>query len=148
MASHAGHRWADHALERLHSAGFRRGGARSAVVELLDSEHCALTAHEIEERLRADGRAVARASVYRALEQLADLRLVGRLDVGHGMARYERLEPSGDHHHHMVCDSCGTVVPFEDPELERTMEQLSHRVSFAIDEHEVVLHGACGDCRA
>ena len=148
MASHAAHRWAEHALERLHSAGFRRGGARSAVVELLDSEDCALTAHEIEERLRADGRAVARASVYRALEQLADLRLVGRLDVGQGMARYERLEPSGDHHHHMVCDSCGTVVPFEDPELERTMEQLSRRVSFAVDEHEVVLHGACGDCRA
>ncbi|CAN5491915.1 ferric iron uptake transcriptional regulator [soil metagenome] len=148
MASHAGHRWAKHALERLHSAGFRLGGARSAVFELLDREHCALTAHEIEERLRADGRAVARASVYRALEQLADLRLVGRLDVGHGMARYERLEPSGDHHHHMVCDSCGTVVPFEDPELERTMEQLSRRVSFAVDEHEVVLHGACGDCRA
>jgi len=148
MASHTGHRWAEHALQRLHSAGFRRGGARSAVVELLDSEDCALTAHEIEERLRADGRTVARASVYRALEQLADLRLVGRLDVGQGMARYERLEPSGDHHHHMVCDSCGTVVPFEDPELERTMEQLSRRVSFAVDEHEVVLHGACGDCRA
>ena len=148
MASHAAHRWAEHALERLHSAGFRRGGARSAVVELLDSEDCALTAHEIEERLRADGRTVARASVYRALEQLAELRLVGRLDVGHGMARYERLGPSGDHHHHMVCDSCGTVVPFEDSELERTIEQLSHRVSFAIDEHEVVLHGACVDCRA
>lgn len=148
MAAHARHRWAEHASERLSTAGFRRGGARSAVVELLDREDCALTAHEIEERLRSEGRAVARASVYRALEQLADLRLVGRLDMGQGMARYERLEPSGDHHHHMVCDRCGTVVPFEDPALERTIAALSRRVSFAVDEHEVVLHGACADCRA
>jgi len=139
--------WTEHAHQRLHEAGYRRGGARSAVVELLGRQHCALSAQDIEEQLRGEDRRVARASVYRALEQLADLRLVTRLEVGQGIARYEPLLPDGDHHHHMVCDACGTVVPFEDPELEKTIERLSRRVSFDVAEHDVVLHGACKDCR-
>jgi Fur family ferric uptake transcriptional regulator len=142
----APHQWADYALERLHEAGFRRGGARSAVVELLGRQRCALSAQDIEQLLSKGDRRVARASVYRALEQLADLRLVTRLEVGQGTARYEPLLPDGDHHHHMVCDACGTVVPFEDPELEKTIERLSQRVSFDAAEHDVVLHGACKDC--
>jgi Fur family ferric uptake transcriptional regulator len=146
--AHANHeQWEEHALARLQDAGYRRGGARRAVVELLGRQHCALSAHDIEERLRGEDRRVARASVYRALEQLADLRLVTKLEVGQGTARYEPLLPDGDHHHHMVCDACGTVVPFEDPELEKTIEKLSRRVSFDVAEHDVVLHGACKECR-
>jgi Fur family transcriptional regulator, ferric uptake regulator len=139
--------WAEHALGRLQEAGYRSGGARRAVVDLLEGQACALSALEIEDRLRGDGRAVGRASVYRALEQLTDLRLVQRLDVGQGTARYEPVQPGGDHHHHMVCDRCGSVVPFEDVALEQSIERLSARVEFDVAVHDVVLHGACGRCR-
>lgn len=138
--------WTDHALERLDAAGFRRGGARTAVVEHLGLQACAVTARDVEDALRTGDRTVGRASVYRTLEQLDSLGLVTRLDVGDGMARFEPADPHGEHHHHLVCDSCGRVEPFEDPELERTIERLSERVSFRVAEHDVVLHGACGDC--
>ena len=82
--------WREHALATLAAAGYRRGGARNAVVELLDRQDCALTAQEIDDRLRAQGRGVGRASVYRILELLTELRLVQRIDVGQGVARYER----------------------------------------------------------
>jgi Fur family ferric uptake transcriptional regulator len=140
--------WIEHAESRLADAGYRRGGARRAVIELLAKGHCAQTAAEIEDRLRADGRAVGRASVYRTLEQLDELGLVSRLDVGQGTARYEVALPSGDHHHHLVCDTCGRVEPFADPELERTIARLAERVSeFTVGEHDVVLHGECASCR-
>src|SRR5690349_5320970 len=106
--------WAAHAQERLAREGYRRGGARRAVIDLLGRQECALTAHEIDERLRVQGHAVGRASVYRALEQLTDLHLVARLEVGQDAARYEAVHPSGEHHHHLVCDRCGRVTPFED----------------------------------
>jgi len=140
--------WRDHALATLAAAGHRRGGARNAVVELLDRQDCALTAQEIDDRLRAQGRGVGRASVYRILELLTELRLVQRIDVGQGVARYERHRPDGDHHHHLVCDCCGLIAPFEDPALEQAIERVSRSLSFAVDDHDVVLHGACNDCRA
>lgn len=138
--------WAAHALERLDAAGFRRGGARRAVVDFLGRQACAVSARDVEDALRDDGRAVGRASVYRALEHLDELNLVARLDVGDGVARYEPQQPGGEHHHHLVCDSCGRLEPFEDPGLERSIARVSSRVDFTVAEHDVVLHGACGDC--
>lgn len=147
MAATEQRSWREHTLATLARAGYRRGGARNAVVELLEQQRCALTAQEIDDRLRARGRSVGRASVYRILELLTELRLVQRIDVGQGVARYERHQPDGDHHHHLVCDHCGRVAPFEDPALEQAIERVSRRLSFAVDDHDVVLHGACGDCR-
>jgi Fur family ferric uptake transcriptional regulator len=63
------------------------------------------------------------------------------------MVRYERVRDTCEHHHHLVCDECGLVTPFSDPGLERAIEDLSARVPLAVSEHEIVLHGACGDCR-
>lgn len=142
------HRWADHALVVLRGAGYHEGGARRAVIELLDGESCALSAREIDDALRGRDRAIGRASVYRALEQLAELKLVQRLEVGQGMARYEPVHPSGEHHHHLVCEHCGRVTPFEDSGLEEAIHRLAGRVSFAVGEHDVVLRGSCLACRS
>lgn len=139
--------WEAHALRRLESAGFRRGGARRAVIEVLAAETCAISALQIEERLHAAGRRVGRASVYRALEQLSALGLAHKLDLGSETALYERTEPGGDHHHHMICDECGKVLPFADPALERAVTKLTGESGFEVREHEVVLHGACEQCR-
>jgi Fur family ferric uptake transcriptional regulator len=139
--------WARDATQRLAAAGYRRGGARSAVIALLDRQPCALTAFDIERDLRASGRSVARASVYRVLDELVSLGLVDRVEVGQGTARYEPARGEAHHHHHMVCDTCGDVFPFEDDELERTIGRLAGRVAFDVAEHDIVLHGSCAGCQ-
>ncbi|QEC49365.1 transcriptional repressor [Baekduia soli] len=139
--------WGARATEALAGAGYRRGGARAALIALLDEQRCALSATELEQALRTrGGRGVARASIYRILDELEALRMVTRVEVGQGLARFEAAREEG-HHHHMVCDACGQVIPFEDPELERAIRRLAQRVTFAVAEHDVVLHGACADCR-
>ena len=139
--------WAAAALASLQAAGYRTGGARQAVVSLLARHECCLSAQEIFVRLRAGERPVGIASVYRVLEQLTALRLVQRVDVGDSVARYERAQPAGDHHHHAVCVDCGRVEPFADDRLEQAVERVAGTVGFEIDAHEVVLRGACGQCR-
>ncbi len=130
------------------AAGHKRGGARRAVLELLERQTCALTATEIEDALRSRAqRGVSRASVYRILDELERLGLVQRVETGQAMVRYERVCEHEEHHHHLVCDRCGLVMPFSDPDLERAIRSLSARVPLAVSEHEIVLHGACTDCR-
>src|SRR6201991_3446439 len=138
--------WSDHAAAQLTAAGHRRGGAREAVIELLDSQSCALTALEIEDALRA-GRRVGRASVYRVLDELESLVLVSRVDVGEGVARYEPQLHAAEHHHHLVCDGCGRLTPFQDDALEQAIRRLAERVSFDVSDHDVTLHGSCERCR-
>jgi len=145
--SETSEKWRELAIGELRSAGLRKGQARLAVIDLLSKQPCALTATEIEEDLRRRGHRVGLATVYRTLELLADMKLVGRLEVGQGIARYEALVPGGDHHHHLVCDHCGRVIPFDDDDLEVTIERLTRKVRFQVAEHDVVLHGACRSCR-
>jgi Fur family ferric uptake transcriptional regulator len=140
--------WSEHALERLSGSGYRRGGARQAVIELLDEQACALSALDIEDRLRERaGRRVGRASIYRVVDELVTLDLLTRVDVGDGVARYEP-QRTHVHHHHLVCDGCGRLEPFEDDGLERAIRRLADRVSFDVSDHDVTLHGSCASCRA
>jgi Fur family ferric uptake transcriptional regulator len=139
--------WVERAEATLAAAGRKRGGARRAVLELLDGQQCALSAVQIEDALcAAKRRRVSRASVYRILDELERLRLVQRVEIGQAMVRYERVCDSREHHHHLVCDECGLVMPFSDPGLERAIDRLSAEVPLTVSEHEIVLHGACRDC--
>ncbi len=138
--------WVEHALGALAAAGYQRGAARRSIVECLGRQRCAVTAQEIEQELREAGSSVGRASVYRALEQLEELGLVHRLDMGTGIASYEPAERSGEHHHHLVCDRCGRVVPFEDHRLERAISNLERRSDFRVSAHEVTLRGLFSRC--
>jgi len=138
--------WSDNASAQLAAAGYRRGAARNAVLEVLDRERCALSAFDIEDALRSSDRSVGRASIYRILDQLEKLQLVTRVETGQGVVRYEAARGEHGHHHHLVCDHCGRLVPFADEELEETISAVSRRVPFEVSDHEIVLHGACGSC--
>lgn len=134
--------WAERASQRFNEAGFKTGSARRQVIELLEQEHCALTALEIDRRLPS----VGRASVYRTLDQLEQLQLVNRVDLGGESAAYERNDPD-QHHHHMVCVRCGRLVPFEDQALEQAIHGVGERAEFEITAHDVLLRGVCPTCK-
>jgi Fur family ferric uptake transcriptional regulator len=138
--------WAASAEHALSGAGYRRGGARRAILELLDEQTCALSAVEIERALSDRRREVSRASVYRVMEELAEIGLVQRVEIGQGIVRYEPVRQGHGHHHHLVCDRCGRLEPFTDEGLERAIRRLSERLPVQVSEHEIVLHGACEDC--
>jgi Fur family ferric uptake transcriptional regulator len=137
--------WAGRANRVLTQHKHQSGAARQAIVELLDSQSCALSAIEIEDTLRAGERPVGRASIYRILDELERLHLVQKFQLG-PMARYEPIRTGDGHHHHLVCDSCGTVTPFTDNALETVIAKLSRRVPMHVADHEIVLHGSCEDC--
>jgi Fur family ferric uptake transcriptional regulator len=140
--------WIDDALQRLRDATGRSGGARRVVVEFLGTQGCCVSAQELHDALRARGARVGIASIYRTLDGLDELGLVQRVDLGDGLSRFERADPHGEHHHHLVCGDCGKVEPFEDPALEAAIAGIAGGRGYDVAAHDVVLRGACADCRA
>lgn len=114
----------------------------------LATRDCCVSAQELHDALRASGRTVGIASVYRVLDQLAALRLVHRVDLADGVTRFEAALPGGEHHHHLVCGRCGKVERFDDAPLERALARVAGDRGYDLEQHDVVLHGSCGDCRA
>jgi Fur family transcriptional regulator, ferric uptake regulator len=150
---HAGqhdHKWAQYAREQLRRAGHNRGASRDAMIEVFAGEGCACSAREIEElanRERLDRKPVGRSSIYRAIEELHDLGLITRVDLGDGVTRYEAVRPDDDHHHHhILCEQCGALIPFDDAELERAIGAIAGRHGFVVKEHDVTLRGVCWQC--
>jgi Fur family transcriptional regulator, ferric uptake regulator len=134
--------WANDATDRLRAGGLRPGGAGLLVLNHLEDQSCCAGAQEIYEAL---DRKVGLASVYRMLDRLDQHGLVQRIDLGDGIVRYEPAREA--HHHHLVCGECGKVEPFADQGLERAIEAVEERSGYTVVAHEVVLRGACSDCR-
>lgn len=95
-----------------------------------------------EERLK-----YARATVYRTLEILVEAGIVRRMQLASGRASYE-LELGKEHHEHLVCTSCGKVIEFEKPAIERLQDEVCEAHGFQATSHILKISGICRECRS
>ena len=139
--------WTDTALARLRASSGRSGGARRVVVEFLGRQDCCLSAQEIHDAVRGEGARIGIASVYRALEGLDELGLAQRVDLGDGVVALRALRSTRRAPPPSRVRHCGKVEPFEDRAIEDAIERVAGGRGYDVAAHDVVLRGACGDCR-
>ncbi|WP_432506177.1 Fur family transcriptional regulator [Kineococcus arenarius] len=119
---------------------------RSAVSAALDEADAFVSAQDLHARLRARGDSVGLATVYRALQALAEDGDVDVLRTDDGEAVYRRC--STGHHHHLVCRSCGRTVEVEGPTVESWARRVGAEHGFTQVEHVVEVFGVCAACSA
>ncbi len=86
------------------------------------------------------------STVYRGLERLRDLGLISELYVpGEDAATYE---PSGPHHAHFRCTSCGEISDVSYAIPSRTLKELARRHGLTIESERVTFEGRCASCTA
>lgn len=94
------------------------------------------------------------SSLYRNLAVLQNAGLVSKVDVGDNRAYYELSElVTSDHHHHLVCRDCRTVVDITlsnsaERAIERGLGDAASDAGFQLEEHRVDLVGLCATCAA
>ncbi len=88
---------------------------------------------------------IGRATVFRAVKLLVELRVVCRVRLEDGNVRYRLSVP--DHHHHLVCTGCGSVEDFSDCDLDGLSESVAVRTRYEIQGHRLELYGLCPVCR-
>ena len=120
---------------KIRGRGYKATPQRLAVLGALAAEQ-----HQTLEEIRARCPEVGLVTVYRALDLLSEIGAVRRLDLGDG-PRYELAE---NHHHHLVCESCGAVSEFEECPLDLRRLQ---DVDFEVASHSLEIYGRCVVCR-
>jgi Fur family ferric uptake transcriptional regulator len=96
--------------------------------------------------MREKGKKISRATVYRTLELLTDCGLVGRVRLNEEKYRYERLH-KGEHHDHMICTSCGRIIEFVDPRIEKLQDAVCEKYGFVPTSHSHQIRGLCSSCQ-
>ncbi|WP_129336994.1 Fur family transcriptional regulator [Cellulomonas endophytica] len=126
----------------------RQTRQRAEIVGLLDELDEFRSAQQLHELLRVRGSGVGLATVYRAMQHLADAGEVDVLRSADGEAVYRRCERRGSHHHHLVCRRCGRTVEIDGPAAESWAAQVAAAHGFADVDHTMELVGTCESCRA
>jgi len=119
---------------------------RLAIAGVVLSAENHLSADEVASAVRAGGRSVGTATVYRTLDVLVESGLVVERDFGEGFRRFEAARDTPQHEH-LLCTSCGRVVEFRDERLERITTLHAEAHGYARQRHRLVIYGVCPDCQ-
>lgn len=138
----------DQALDLLQRHGHRLTAPRRTIVEsVLEFKH-AFSADDLVKRVDEIDPHVGRATVFRTLDVLAQIGLLDRLHRPDGCHSYV-LGMAGDiHYHHLVCSSCGVVVPFEGCTVDNMLDDLQRSTNFEISNHMLEVFGLCETCQS
>ena len=118
---------------------------RAAVAAALGRRDGFTSAQALHDALRHDGEKVGLTTVYRHLQALADAGEVDVLRTDDGESVYRACE-GADHHHHLVCRSCGATVEVSGPAVESWAEAVAAEHGFSDVSHTLEVFGTCSAC--
>jgi Fur family ferric uptake transcriptional regulator len=127
-------------MSAMQDMGYRLTQPRRDVLELLDAKPDGFDAEEINRALPD----VGRATVYRTIRLLLDAGVICKLVMRDGATKYSLAQV--EHHHHLVCVSCGTVEEFSDSTIERLVRAIGVEVSGEILGHRIEFDIICKTC--
>ncbi len=124
----------------------RQTRQRAAVKDLLDGQDGFRSAQQVHELLRGSGESIGLTTVYRCLQGLAASGDVDLLINDDGETVYRKC--GADHHHHLVCSTCGRTVEIAGPAVETWAGQVAKQHGFTDVSHTLELFGTCESCGA
>jgi Fur family ferric uptake transcriptional regulator len=130
--------------ESLRAAGLRVTTQRVSILSALQGREDALTAQDLYQQVRGRRDAPGLATVYRTLAALAE---AGEVDTFSRDGELAYRLCGSHHHHHLVCESCGSVQEVEAAQVERWIKAVARRRGFGVTGHTVDVFGVCRDCR-
>lgn len=124
--------------------GLRCTQERLNVIREIYRSDTHLDADEIFVRLRKQGVAISRATVYHTLDLLFRFNLVTKIDLGHKHTHYEKSWGVANHLH-IICLKCGLVTEATSNDLPVMMDQLCFENGYSLGSFSLQLFGECLD---
>lgn len=135
----------DDIIQILRRAGERITPVRQGMIRILVAASLPLSAQDMQDKLKKQGKRVNKTTVYRELEFLKKNNLIHEVEFGDRTTRYELSTRS--HHHHSICVSCRRV---QDVQLDRELDNLNRKIEkqqgFKVSEHFLEFFGLCEKC--
>jgi Fur family transcriptional regulator, ferric uptake regulator len=134
--------------DRLRGVDQRYTAGRRAIIGLLVSAGHPVSIGDIAERLPD----LPRSSAYRHLTDLEAAGIVRRVTANDEFTRFELAEDLTEHHHHLLCITCGKVIDVTLPAgfeqaVAKTIGQLADAEGFQPQSHRLDVLGVCAACQ-
>jgi Fur family ferric uptake transcriptional regulator len=131
--------------KRLRARGYRVTPQREAIYEVLErNEGRPLCPEDIYAQARESYPELGLTTVYRTMELFCELGLAQHVHL-HEDAQYYEIN-TGKNHHHLVCNSCGSVEILEVCLIDDLKKLVRDDSDFLVTSHCMSLFGYCPGC--
>lgn len=127
--------------------GLKSTRQRQLIVDAFLASDRHLSIEELYLKLRAKHPSIGYATVYRSLKLFAESGIAREMQFGDGQTRYEQMT-EGEHHDHLVCTRCGSIIEFENQAIEQLQVEVAREHQFLVQTHKLELYGLCLKCRS
>lgn len=127
--------------------GLRSTRQRDLILDIFLSTHQHVSVEELYLKIKASNPDIGHATVYRTLKLFSEAGLAREILLHDGQTRYEHVV-AGEHHDHLICTGCNTIVEFENETIEKLQTEIAARHGFTIKNHKLELYGLCSGCRS
>ena len=125
----------------LQRHGLKQTRQREAILEAFLASSGHITSEQLYEVVRKKHPDVGAATVYRTLRLLCEAGLANAHQFGDGVTLYE--VEGGDHHDHLICNDCGTILEFSSELVEIEQDKIAAARGFKLTKHQHILFGDC-----
>ncbi len=126
--------------------GLKATRQRSLILDTFFQLDGHFSVEQLWARVRALEPRVSVATVYRTMKLLAQSGLAHARNFGDGQTRYEPAV-GREHHDHLICTRCGTIVEFENDRIEAMQDAVARKHGFRVTSHKMELYGLCRACQ-
>lgn len=125
--------------------GLKSTSQREIILDEFLAAGSHLSTEDLYLRLRKKFPHIGYATVHRTLKLFSECGIAAERHFGDGQTRYE-LASDEEHHDHLICTRCNTIIEFENPEIERLQEAVADQHGFVIERHRLEIFGLCSKC--
>lgn len=126
--------------------GLKSTRQRNLIIDTFFGLDGHLSVEDVWAKVRALDQRVSVATVYRTMKLLHESGLAHARNFGDGQTRYEPAV-GREHHDHLICTRCGTIIEFENDQIERLQDAVARRHGFKVTSHKMELYGLCKSCQ-
>lgn len=123
-----------------------RSKQRELIMDALTEFRVHPTAEDLYNIIRTSSDSSASlATIYRNLNQLADVGIICRISVP---GEADRFDPVNDGHLHMLCQQCGTMADIPADAIPDICKAASEATGCAVTGCTIMFRGLCPKCSA
>jgi len=128
-------------FDELKQEGHRLTHTRKQLFEFIILKKGHWTIQDLGEEIKQKFPKIGIATVYRTIHLLLKKSLLNETQMGSNASRYE-VAPQ-HHHDHLICNTCGKILEFENEKIESLQKEVATALGFELKDHRMELYGDC-----
>ncbi len=117
---------------------------REKILDVLSNNAVHPTAEYLLDLLKKEHANIGYTTLYRNLNQLAQARIIKKID---GLENSARFDHNTHEHYHFICEKCNRVFDIPKGVAPDLLNNTRKATGFDITSHDIIFHGVCHECK-